>query len=205
MTETFVAKTLDDIPIVWDRRDDCFRCDAMWWSSVCARLESSLPASITVRLSKTQSDDRLQALAAPQILDRRGIQLRRDQCEAVDAFDAAGRRGLIVMPTGTGKTVVAIEIMIRCALSTLIVVPVRDLMYQWHSKLLDATGIDAGLIGDGVHRVSPISIATYDSAAIHMPRIGNRFDAIVFDEVHHLPSRFRSDAAPCPSPGCDWD
>lgn len=195
VTQTFVSKTLGDIPIAWDRRDDCFRCDAMWWSHVRGRLESSLPPSTTIRLGNTQSDGRAQVLAAPQILDRRGIRLRSDQRDAVNAFDVAGRRGLIVMPTGTGKTVVAIEIMIRCSMATLIVVPVRDLMYQWHSKLLDATGIDAGLIGDGIHRVSPISIATYDSAAIHMPRIGNRFDSIIFDEAHHLPSRFRSDAA----------
>jgi superfamily II DNA or RNA helicase len=77
----------------------------------------------------------------------------------------------------------------------LIVVPVRDLMYQWHEKILQSTGIDAGLIGDGVHRVSPISVTTYDSAAIHMPRIGDKFSMVIFDEVHHLAGPWRSDAA----------
>ena len=99
------------------------------------------------------------------------------------------------MPTGTGKTVVAIELMIRSAMSTLVVVPVRDLMYQWHQKILDATGVDAGIIGDGVYRVSPISVTTYDSAAIHMARIGGRFGMIIFDEAHHLSGQWRAAAA----------
>jgi superfamily II DNA or RNA helicase len=68
-------------------------------------------------------------------------------------------------------------------------------MYQWHTKILEATGVDAGLIGDGVHRVSPISVTTYDSAAIHMHRIGDRFSLVIFDEVHHLSGRWWSDAA----------
>jgi superfamily II DNA or RNA helicase len=99
------------------------------------------------------------------------------------------------MPTGTGKTTVAIELMIRARTSVLVVVPVRDLMYQWHAKILEATGVDAGLIGDGVYRVSPVSVTTYDSAAIHMSRIGDQFGMIVFDEVHHLGGTWRSDAA----------
>ncbi|MEM6363530.1 MAG: DEAD/DEAH box helicase [Planctomycetota bacterium] len=129
------------------------------------------------------------------IADQRGITLRSDQADATDAFCGGGGRGLVVMPTGTGKTVVAMDIMLRLQKSTLVVVPVRDLMYQWHEKIRQATGIDAGLIGDGVHRVSPVSVTTYDSAAIHMPRIGDRFELLIFDEVHHLAGPWRSDAA----------
>lgn len=121
--------------------------------------------------------------------------LRPDQQRAVDQFLSAGSQGMIVMPTGTGKTMVALTLLSRWQVSSLIVVPVRDLMYQWHEQVRRYLSIDAGLIGDGVHRVSPISITTYDSAAIHMPRIGNRFRMIIFDEVHHLAGEWRSDAA----------
>ena len=136
-----------------------------------------------------------QDIAFTGLPDRRKLTLRPDQCQAADAFHDAAGRGVIVMPTGTGKTVVAIEILLRTQASVLIVVPVRDLMYQWHAKILQATGTDAGLIGDGVHRVSPISVSTYDSAAIHMSRIGDRFEMIIFDEVHHLAGSWRADAA----------
>jgi superfamily II DNA or RNA helicase len=40
-----------------------------------------------------------------------------------------------------------------------------------------------------------VSVTTYDSACIHMERLGNQFGMIVFDECHHLPGRVRADAA----------
>lgn len=187
VTEKFVSKVLDGIPIVRDAREHCFRCDAMHSESLRRKIQSSLSGQLCWNVGSGDN--------SIAILDRRGLRLRGDQLEAVSAFAAGSNRGLIVMPTGTGKTVVAIELMIRHQSSALVVVPVRDLMYQWHSKILEATGIDAGLIGDGVHRVSPISVTTYDSAAIHMPRIGDRFSMIIFDEVHHLAGLWRRDAA----------
>ncbi len=99
------------------------------------------------------------------------------------------------MPTGTGKTEVALTIMARTQTSTLVVAPVRDLMYQWHRRILEKLGVDAGIIGDNVYRVSPVSVTTYDSACIHMPRLGDQFQLIVFDECHHLPGAVRRDAA----------
>lgn len=183
-----LRESLRGIPIVFDDRDHCYRCDAMW----AFRLRQSLEQTTLDRIDwRVSADDQWR----PHYLDRRQIQLRGDQVQAVDDFESGRHRGLLVMPTGTGKTVVAIECLLRARCSSLIVVPVRDLMYQWHAKILQATGVDAGLIGDGVHRVSPISITTYDSAAIHMPRIGNRYRMIVFDEVHHLAGAWRSDAA----------
>lgn len=177
-----------DIPLIYDDRDHCYRCDAVWASKLREAIRSMVPEHSDWQAS---ADDQWQ----PSYRDQRNIRLRADQRAAVENFETGGRRGLLVMPTGTGKTVVAIECLLRARCSSLIVVPVRDLMYQWHAKILEATGVDAGLIGDGVHRVSPISITTYDSAAIHMPRIGNRFGMIVFDEVHHLAGAWRSDAA----------
>jgi superfamily II DNA or RNA helicase len=99
------------------------------------------------------------------------------------------------MPTGTGKTEVALSIMAQTATATLVVSPVRDLMYQWHRRILAALGYDAGIIGDNGFRVRPVSVTTYDSACIHMERFGNRFELVVFDECHHLPGEIRRDAA----------
>ncbi len=99
------------------------------------------------------------------------------------------------MPTGTGKTEVALRLMAEMRCSTLIVAPVRDLMYQWHARILRSLDYDAGIIGDSTFNVRAISCTTYDSACIHMPKLGNRFKFLIFDECHHLPGMMRSDAA----------
>ena len=68
-------------------------------------------------------------------------------------------------------------------------------MYQWHRRILLTLGYDAGVIGDNTFNVRPISVTTYDSAAIHAATLGDQFKLIVFDECHHLPGNFRRDAA----------
>ena len=192
LSPRFLERVRSNFPIEWDDRENCFRTDAMFADAIHSLLNESLAGDFGWHVGRDGGAPNFDPLS---ISDRRSIKLRSDQIAATVAFRDGGGRGLVVMPTGTGKTVVAIDLLIRNRCSTLVVVPVRDLMYQWHSKILEATGIDAGLIGDGVHRVSPISVATYDSAAIHMPRIGDRFQMIVFDEVHHLAGPWRSDAA----------
>lgn len=185
-----------DKEIAWtaDDRDACFRTDAMHYRLVRGRLIEKLspPPIDAVGPCAAALTGRGRKITFQRRLD---VRLRDDQSAAAEAWLSGGRAGVIVMPTGSGKTVVALELMRRSAGSTLVVVPIRDLMYQWHERILATTGIDAGLIGDGVHRVSPISVATYDSATIHMHRIGNRFETIIFDEVHHLAGPWRTDAA----------
>jgi superfamily II DNA or RNA helicase len=43
--------------------------------------------------------------------------------------------------------------------------------------------------------VTDLTVTTYDSAYIHMDRLGNRFGLVVFDECHHLPSESYAMAA----------
>ncbi len=113
--------------------------------------------------------------------------LRPDQEAAVAAWERSGQRGVIVKPTGTGKTEIALAIIARHQSSALIVTPLRDLMYQWQRRIKHGLGFDAGVLGDGRQEIWPITVTTYDSAWIHMKEIGNRFRLIVYDEAHHLP------------------
>lgn len=169
---------------VWDPRVGAWRCDAIHYPAVRESLQ---------RLGWPLEDrvPRWEPVAWPRI---ELPVLRAEQKEAVAAWMKTGR-GCVVMPTGTGKTEVALALLTRTTTSTLVVSPVRDLMYQWHRRILAGLGYDAGVIGDSVFSVRPISVTTYDSACIHMDRLGDRFGLIVFDECHHLPGRLWRDAA----------
>ncbi len=104
--------------------------------------------------------------------------LRPDQNEAVSAWLNIGRRGMIYMPTGTGKTEVALKLIKELGVSTLIVSPFRDLMHQWHRRIKHGLGYDAGIIGDNHRTVKPLSVTTYRSASM---RRGCRRPGIVWD------------------------
>jgi superfamily II DNA or RNA helicase len=109
------------------------------------------------------------------------------QKEAVEAWIHAGKRGQIVLPTGSGKSFVAQLAIQAVNRSALIVVPTIDLMNQWYTGLLVAFGLqNVGLLGGGYHELHPLTVTTYDSFNIHMPRYGNRFGMLIFDECHHL-------------------
>ena len=123
------------------------------------------------------------------------LKLRPEQSEATAAWVKGGARGQIIMPTGTGKTEVALAIMAQVHVATLVVAPVRDLMYQWHRRILAAFDYDAGILGDGLSNIKAVTVTTYDSAYLHMDRVGALFGLVIFDEEHHLPGRCYREAA----------
>jgi superfamily II DNA or RNA helicase len=113
------------------------------------------------------------------------------QREALSRWQAAAGRGLVVLPTGAGKTLVGVLALCWARRDGLIVVPTLDLMQQWYALLKAAfPELEIGLIGGGYYEILPLTIATYDSASRHSDRLGNRFGTLIFDEVHHLPSEF---------------
>jgi superfamily II DNA or RNA helicase len=98
------------------------------------------------------------------------------------------RNGVLVLPTGAGKTVIGIKAISVLNVPALVVVPTLELVKQWKRELEKAFGIDVGTyIGEG-HVLKPITIATYDTAYLRAEELGNRFLFLLFDEVHHLPS-----------------
>lgn len=110
------------------------------------------------------------------------------QEEAIAAWRRAQRRGVIVLPTGAGKSLVAQMAITVCGRSTLVVVPTLDLMNQWYDLLLSSFAAEVGLIGGGYFEVGALTISTYASAYRIMERYGDRFGLLIFDECHHLPS-----------------
>jgi superfamily II DNA or RNA helicase len=179
-----VTELFSSLPWMWDSRVSAWRCDALQYVTVRERL----------RETGCQFEDMVAAWQSVRWPHVHIHPLRPEQQEAVAAW-ASVQRACIVMPTGTGKTEVALSIMARTAVSTLVVAPVRDLMYQWHRRILAGLGYNAGIIGDNVFRVQPVSVTTYDSAYIHMDKLGDKFGLVIFDECHHLPGPLRRDAA----------
>ncbi len=109
------------------------------------------------------------------------------QGEAVEQWWKEGRRGVIVLPTGTGKTYVAQLIIERIARSCLVVVPTLDLMQQWYGELSTAFDVEVGLIGGGYYEPSAVTVTTYGAAHIRMERLGDLVALPGFAEVHPLP------------------
>lgn len=117
------------------------------------------------------------------------------QLEAIAAWRQAGRRGTVLLPTGSGKSFVAELAIALCDRATLVVAPTLDLVGQWYDGLRRAFGDPVGIVGGGVHEVHDLTVTTYDSAYLHVERYGARFGLVVFDEVHHLPGRSFAQAA----------
>jgi superfamily II DNA or RNA helicase len=109
------------------------------------------------------------------------------QTEALDSWWQQGGRGVVVLPTGTGKTFVAILAIQRAGRPTLVVTPTIDLLNQWYAELTVAFDVPVGLLGGGHYDLQPLTVTTYDSAYIHLDRWGSRYGLLVFDECHHLP------------------
>ncbi|WP_435335067.1 DEAD/DEAH box helicase family protein [Haloarchaeobius sp. TZWWS8] len=109
--------------------------------------------------------------------------------------DSIPQRGCLELPTGSGKTVVAIGAIERCATPTLVVVPTLDLVDQWRTELEHEFDVPVGQLGGGEQRVEDITVSTYDSAYLRAADLGDRFGLVVFDEVHHLGGQGYRDVA----------
>src|SRR5947209_651147 len=112
------------------------------------------------------------------------------QEDALTAWIAEGSAGVVVLPTGAGKTFVAAMAIAETGLWTLAVVPTIDLLQQWRAALASVLSLDVehiGIFGGGEKDLKPITIITYDSAALY-PRELRHFGLLIFDECHHLPA-----------------
>ncbi|MGC9105593.1 MAG: DEAD/DEAH box helicase [Thermoprotei archaeon] len=133
-------------------------------------------------------EDRVFEDSLPFPLVRDGVKLRDYQEEALDSWLNNGGRGVVVLPTGAGKTAIALKAMSKLRVPTLVVVPTIDLMEQWASAIREKLGVNPGRIGGGEDEASGITVITYDSAYSRAEELGDKFLFLVFDEVHHLPS-----------------
>jgi superfamily II DNA or RNA helicase len=163
---------------LWDARTACFRAPAVEYAPVVRAL---VQRGVTL-------EDRARAYEElPLVLqDRRPP--RPFQTAALRAWRAERSRGVVVLPTGAGKSHMAVLAIADRRRSTLVVAPTLDLVRQWYDLLRTSFGVEVGVIGGGEYDLRPLTVTTYDSAYAHMEHLGARFGLVVFDECHHLPS-----------------
>lgn len=171
--------------LVWDDRIEHGRGPALAYRAVVGSL---IRAGMTV-VDRARAYDELDAEHDTS------FEPHPHQDEAVEAWDEGGRRGVVVLPTGSGKSFVAELAIDRVQRNTLVIAPTLDLVDQWIRRLEKAFGGPVGALGGGRHDVERLTVSTYDSAAIHMERLGGQFGLVVFDEVHHLPGDLYRQAA----------
>ncbi|HWE27431.1 MAG TPA: DNA repair helicase XPB, partial [Polyangia bacterium] len=131
--------------------------------------------------------------------------LRAYQRDAVRAFtagaagDHAGGHGVVVLPCGAGKTLVAMAAMAELATETLVLVTNVTAARQWIAELCDKTTLTADQIGEysgDRKEIRPVTVATYQILTKkmtgkfpHFEKLGgHEFGLIVYDEVHLLPA-----------------
>lgn len=131
--------------------------------------------------------------------------IRDYQQSALNAFyrggGPEGGSGIVVLPCGAGKTIVAIATMALLKTKTLILVTNTVALRQWKEELLDKTDVTPDMIGEfsgDKKEINPITIATYNILTYRKEKKGdfhhfevfnsNNWGLILYDEVHLLPA-----------------
>lgn len=186
-----LPEALSGLPLLHDVRTSSYRAKAHHYGSVVRALHGN-------KLPYDDQARRYEELPTG-LLDARPP--RPFQTEALNAWLANRGQGIVVLPTGAGKSHLALMAIDAKRRATLVVVPTLDLVRQWYDLLRKAFELPVGIVGGGEHRVEALTVTTYDSAHLHMENFGHRFGMVVFDECHHLPSEaYALAAAQCLAP-----
>ena len=133
------------------------------------------------------------------------LTIRDYQREAVDSV--LGNRGpgtgygTVVLPCGSGKTVVGLALMNKLATHTLILTTNVAAVHQWREELLEKTGLTADQIGEytgDTKNIRPVTIGTYQVLVWRKDKTSeynhfkifreHNWGLIIYDEVHLLPA-----------------
>lgn len=131
--------------------------------------------------------------------------LRSYQQGAADAFYQggadAGGCGVVVLPCGAGKTVVALGVMALLQTNTLVLTTNTVAVRQWRREILDKTSLTEDQVGEytgDTKEIRPVTVATYQILTHRRSKVDEfehfgLFDEsdwglLVYDEVHLLPA-----------------
>lgn len=95
--------------------------------------------------------------------------------------------GVIVAPTGSGKTTMAIEIAARLGERCLILVKSKDLATQWIKAIKQFTGLECGLIGGGKWTEGKqFTVGLVQTLVKHDASLD--YGLVIVDECHNIPA-----------------
>ena len=120
---------------------------------------------------------------------KQNYQLYDFQKEAIESWNKNQGQGTMILPTGSGKTIIALHSIAVKKITTLIVVPTLALIDQWKNRIRSFLGIsyeDIGEFGGGKQDIKQITIITYESAYLYTRRLRLLFGLLILDEAHHL-------------------
>ena len=135
-----------------------------------------------------------------------GFAIRKYQELAVENFykggSVEGGCGVVVMPCGSGKTIIGICAMAKLQTATLVLSANITALRQWRQELLDKTDIppdDIAEYSGQIKKIAPITLATYQILTYHPEKSSDDFPhfklfhkrnwgLIIYDEVHLLPA-----------------
>lgn len=120
--------------------------------------------------------------------------LRPNQIPVVDdVLDRGEPNGVVVMPCGTGKTVVALRLLASIQKRTLVMVHKEFLLDQWKDRIGEFLGIPADQVGiiqqNRCEFDKPISIGMIHSLSgerEYPPEMYQTYGCVISDEVHRL-------------------
>lgn len=102
------------------------------------------------------------------------------------------RRGVFQIPTGGGKTVLALAIIASKAVPTLIIVHTKELLQQWIDRIetfLNIPREEVGIIGEGVCFVGDrITVGIVNSLVNNLTPEFQKFGMVIVDECHRTPA-----------------
>ena len=175
----------------WDPRMEVFRAPALRYRDVAERFGVLGTRWEDRARTWTPLALRLRALPPPH----------PHQQAALTAWQEAGGRGVVELPTGAGKTLLAVMAIHAIQRPTLVVVPTIELMRQWAETLARHLDVGVGMVGGGCNERRALTVTTFDSAALHAEFHGAGHGLLVVDECHHLPApryRFIAEASLAP-------
>jgi DNA excision repair protein ERCC-3 len=137
------------------------------------------------------------------------VQVRRDlftpypyQEQAAAAFTDTGGHGVVVLPCGAGKTVVAMLAVAALKTHTLVITTGREACSQWRRELINKTDLPESSVTvyeRNATKLSPVTVTSYAMLArkggtgptghLHFDRLAAApWGLVVYDEVHLLPA-----------------
>lgn len=145
------------------------------------------------------------SLRTPTAASGKPFRIRDYQADAVKAFYRPNTPGtgygVVVLPCGSGKTVVGIGVLNELQCAALILTTNISAVRQWKEELLDKTTLSADQIGEysgETKEIKDITVATYQiltwrgGSGEEFPHFSvfmkRNWGLIIYDEVHLLPA-----------------